>query len=155
MIIQRLSVLLLYPIVFFVTAFAGPAPGLILFNGKIITVDADFAIAQAIAIKDGRIQAVGTDGEILELSDSETEKVDLEGQTVLPGLIDAHVHSLSAFASELHGGIPDVHTLEELLDWVESQVKVKSNGEWIIHPKFFATRLAEMRQPTLEELDQD
>ena len=105
------------------------------------------------AIKDGRIQAIGTDVEIRDLSGSATEKIDLEGQTVLPGLIDSHVHSLGAFSNELHEKIPDVHALGKLLAWVESQVKAKNTGEWIIHPKFFATRLIEMRQPTLEELD--
>jgi predicted amidohydrolase YtcJ len=150
---KGLLVLLLFFIVSPTLAFTNTVPDLILFNGKIVTVDADFTIAQAIAIKDNRIQAVGTSSEILALASSETEKVDLEGQMVLPGLIDAHVHPLGAFSSELHEKIPDVHTLKELLDWVASQANIKEKGEWIIHPKFFATRLVEMRQPTLEELD--
>ena len=61
------------------------APETVLHNGKIVTVDEDFSIAQAVAIKDGRFVAVGSDSEILALSGANTEVVDLEGKTVLPG----------------------------------------------------------------------
>ena len=68
------------------------APDMVLHNGKIVTVDEDFSIAQAVAIKDGRILAVGSDSEILPLAGSGTEKVDLGGKAVLPGLHDSHIH---------------------------------------------------------------
>ena len=128
-------------------------PGMILFNGKIVTVNKNFEIAEAIAIKGDRIQAVGANPEILKLSDSATEKFDLKGKTVLPGLIDAHVHPVMASQSELFEEIPDVHSLKQLLDYIESQAKLNKSGEWIIHPKLFPTRLREMRQPTRDELD--
>ena len=128
-------------------------PGMILFNGKIVTVNKNFEIAEAMAIKGDRIQAVGTNPEILKLSDYATEKFDLKGKTVLPGLIDAHVHPVMASQSELFEEIPDVHSLKQLLDYIESQAKLKKSGEWIIHPKLFPTRLREMRQPTHDELD--
>ena len=56
------------------------APERILHNGKIVTVDHDFSIAQAVAIRNGRFVAVGSDSEILALAGAQTEKVDLEGK---------------------------------------------------------------------------
>jgi predicted amidohydrolase YtcJ len=78
-----------------------PAPAadadLILHNGKVVTVDAAFRVMEAIALKGGRITATGTSAEILKGERSpRTKVVDLGGKTVLPGLIDAHVHALEA-----------------------------------------------------------
>src|SRR5215813_5860830 len=63
---------------------------LILHNGKIVTVDAAFSIRQAVAVKDGRIVAAGSDADILKERGAGTEVIDLKGRTALPGLIDAH-----------------------------------------------------------------
>ncbi len=125
----------------------------ILFNGKVITVDKDFTIAEAVAIKGDRVIRVGSSVEIRKLSGPNTKKIDLHGKTVLPGLIDAHLHPLMAAVSELSEEIPDVHTLRELLEYIKQQAEEKEKGEWIIHPKFFPTRIKEMRQPTKDELD--
>jgi imidazolonepropionase-like amidohydrolase len=65
---------------------------LILYNGKIITVDADDTIAEAVLIRDGRLAAVGSDEEILALATPDILQVDLQGHTATPGLIDAHAH---------------------------------------------------------------
>lgn len=64
----------------------------ILVNGKIITVDADDSIAQAVAIKDGRIEAVGNEQQVRTLAGPDTDVIDLAGRAVTPGLIDAHIH---------------------------------------------------------------
>src|SRR4051812_28322412 len=80
---------------------------LILHNGKVLTVDANFRIVEALAIKGGRITAVGTSADILRRERSPgTRVVDLKGQTVLPGLIDAHVHALEAGLSEFRARLP-------------------------------------------------
>jgi predicted amidohydrolase YtcJ len=126
---------------------------IIIFNGNIITVDKSFSTAQAIAIKGNRILEVGSDQDILELAGPATRKIDLKGKTVLPGLIDAHLHPVGAAESELFEEIPDVHSIKDLLDWIESETEKKELGEWIVHPRLFFTRLRELRQPTLEELD--
>ena len=76
-----------------------PAPDLILSNGKIITVDDRFSIAQAIAIRGDRIVAVGTNAEINRLAAPGTRRIDLGGRTVIPGLIDNHIHLLRAAAT--------------------------------------------------------
>src|SRR5688500_13235126 len=126
---------------------------MILYNGKIITVDKKFSFAEAIAIKDGRIVKVGTDDDILELRDNRTTVIDLKGHAVVPGLIEGHAHPVSASQSELHDTIPVVKTIDELLQWIARETQEKEDGEWIIHPKFFITRLSDMRQITLRELD--
>src|ERR1700729_4024042 len=68
------------------------APDLVLTNGKIITVDQRFSIAQAVAIRGERIVAVGTNQEIGALAGPNTKKIDLKGKSVIPGLIDNHMH---------------------------------------------------------------
>jgi len=126
---------------------------IIIINGKIITVDGDFTIAEALAISDDTIMSVGTNESILQLTGEKTRIIDLAGKTVIPGLIDSHLHPESASVSELYDEIPDVKTIIQLLDWIKSQAARKTEGEWIVFPKFFSTRLIEMRQPDLKELD--
>src|SRR4030042_1465921 len=65
---------------------------LVLINGKIIMVDPEFSTAQAVAVKGGRVQAVGSTEEIRRLAGKGTEVVDLKGRTVMPGLYDSHLH---------------------------------------------------------------
>jgi predicted amidohydrolase YtcJ len=125
----------------------------IFLNGKIITVDQKFTIAEAVAIKKDKIIAVGSNKKIKKFAGSQTKIIDLKGRTVIPGLIDAHAHPESASVSELDEKIPDVHTIGELLHWIKSEAIKKKQGEWIIHPKLFFTRLKELRQPSLAELD--
>src|SRR5690349_16666363 len=79
----------------------GPAD-LIVHHGKVITVDAKFRIAEAVAVKDGRILAVGDNNTILKLKGPATRLIDVGGRDVLPGLYDSHVHSIGAAVSELH-----------------------------------------------------
>ena len=117
---------------------------LILVNGKIVTVDHNFTIAEAVAISEERIIAVGTNRQIKKHAGRKTRTIDLHRQTVIPGLIDSHIHPESASLSELAEEIPDVHTIDELLRWITCQVIKKDKGKWIIIPKFFSTRLAEM-----------
>jgi len=130
-----------------------PSADLILFNGKIVTVDHNFTIADALAISKDKIKAVGTNRKIRRFTGSKTRVIDLKGKTVIPGLIDSHLHPESASFSELDEEIPDVHTIDQLLTWIKGQTMTKEKGKWIIIPKFFSTRLIEMRQPTLAELD--
>src|SRR5213593_2873847 len=79
-----------------VTSLLAKEADLILHRGKIVTVDAKFSIAQAVAVKSGRILKVGSDREILMLKRPQTRTVDLGGKTVLPGLMDSHAHPADA-----------------------------------------------------------
>ena len=77
---------------------------LIVYNGKVIIVDADDTVAEAMAIRGEKILRVGSDDEILALKDSATEVIDLEGKAVLPGLIDSHTHPAGASMFEVSIG---------------------------------------------------
>lgn len=125
----------------------------VFFNGKIVTVDSSFTIARAVAIKGERFLAVGSDKEVLAHVGAQTRKVDLEGRAVIPGLIEAHAHPETAALSELEEPLPNPRTVGQLLEWIRQQAAAKAGGEWIIHSKLFATRLKELRPPTLAELD--
>ena len=68
----------------------------VLINGKILTVDAAFSTQQALAVRDDKIAAIGTTAEIRKLAGSKTKVIDLNGLTVIPGLIDSHMHAIRA-----------------------------------------------------------
>ena len=73
---------------------AQQAADMVLLNGKIVTGDRAFSIKQAVAVKDGKFLAVGTNDEVRRLVGAGTHVIDLEGRTVLPGLIDSHLHAI-------------------------------------------------------------
>ncbi len=133
---------------------ASEAPDLILHHGKVITVDAAFRIAEAVAIKGERIAAVGSDAEILRRRGKSTRVVDLRGKTVLPGLIDSHVHSTGASLYEFDHPIPDMETIQDVLNYVKSRAAVLNPDQWIALSQIFITRLKEQRYPTRGELDE-
>src|SRR3954451_21040117 len=81
-------------------AIADEPADLILHHGKVVTVNDKFEVAQALAIRDGKIIAVGKDEDVLKLRGDKTEVVDLGGKTVLPGLIDSHTHPTGAAMHE-------------------------------------------------------
>lgn len=125
----------------------------VILNAKVITVDDMFSTAGALAVKDDKIMAVGSSREIKKMIGKNTRIIEAHGSTVIPGLIDAHLHPEQAAVSELHTEIPDMKTIGELLQWIKMQTGIRNHGDWIIFPKFFYTRLAELRPPTLQELD--
>ena len=127
---------------------------LILHNGKIVTVDSRFSIAQAVAIKGNHIAAVGSDAAVLGSERGPaTRVVDLHGRTVLPGLIDSHVHPIEASLSEYRGPLPTFNSYAAVRQYLLERAKVVPKGHWIVVPRTFPTRLAEMRMPTRELLD--
>jgi predicted amidohydrolase YtcJ len=129
------------------------APALILHHGKVITVDKNFRIAEAIAIEaDGRISAVGTNDEILALKNDSTQQLDLAGKTVLPGLMDSHVHPGAAM-TEFDHEIPTMETIADVLAYLGDRVKASKPGDLISVRQIFITRLEEKRYPTRAELD--
>lgn len=129
------------------------SPDLILFHGKIITVDAKFSIAEAVAIRDGRIVKVGSNRDVLELKTASTRVVDLGGKPLLPGLIDSHVHPSDASMIEFDHAIPEMETIQNVLDYIRGRAAVLKEGEWIQVRQVFITRLREQRYPTRDELD--
>lgn len=129
-------------------------PDIVLHNGKIVTVDSSFSIQSALALRDGRIVAVGNDRDVLRLARTDTTRViDLGGRFVMPGLIDSHVHSVAASMTEFDHPIPDMETVGDVLDYFRARAKVVPEGEWISLSQVFITRLRETRFPTRAELD--
>ncbi len=130
-----------------------PRADLVAYHGKIVTVDPQFRIAEALAVKGDRILAVGSDAEILALAGPETQRVDLGGKTVLPGLIDSHTHPVGAAMYEFDHPVPDMETIADVLAYIKSRADALPPGEWISVSQVFITRLKEQRYPTREELD--
>jgi predicted amidohydrolase YtcJ len=133
-------------------AAEGPAD-LIVHHAKVVTVDDKFRIVEAIAIKDGRIIALGDDDDVFKRSGPKTRIIDADGQMVLPGLYDSHVHPVGAAVSELAGPLPRLESLDDVFAAIRKQASATPEGDWIILRYAFPTRLAEARFPTRQELD--
>ncbi len=126
---------------------------LILHNGKVVTVDPQFRIAEAVAVAGDRILAVGTNAEVLRLAGPKTRQVDLGGKCVLPGLIDSHSHPISAAMFEFDHEVPAMESIAEVLAYVKARARALPKGDWIGISQVFVTRLRERRFPTRAELD--
>jgi predicted amidohydrolase YtcJ len=139
--------------VFFVSCAERPRADLVLHHGKVVTVDPAFRIASGLAVKGDRILAVGSDEQVLETAGPDTRKIDLQGRTVLPGLIDSHLHAISAAVYEFDHPVPEMETIEDVLNHIRSRAEALKEGQWIFVSQVFITRLREQRYPTREELD--
>ncbi|MBW1767114.1 MAG: amidohydrolase family protein [Deltaproteobacteria bacterium] len=102
-------------------------------NGKILTVDENFTIAQAIAIEGDRIKAVGTTEEIMNIQSPDAEIIDLGGKTVIPGLIDNHTHYFRGVQYWPFEVLLDaVSTRKEAVEKIINKGKTSNPGEWVI-----------------------
>ena len=127
---------------------------LILLRGKIVTVNEQFSLAEALAVKGDRLLAVGSNAEIEKLRGPQTQVVDLGGKTVIPGLIDSHVHPTGASMYEFDHPIPEMETVGDVLTYVAGRAAQLEPGQWISLRQVFITRLRDQRYPTRAELDQ-
>lgn len=109
------------------------APDTVFVNGRIITVDADFSIRQALAIRGERITAVGDDDTVRALAGPDTRVVDLAGRTVIPGLIDNHVHIVRG-SRQWHRDVrlDGVHTRAEAKRRIAERARRLGPGEWVV-----------------------
>ena len=130
------------------------APTLVLLNGKILTMNDQSQVAQAVAIRDGKILAVGDDAAIRSMAGSTTRTIDLSGKTVVPGLIDTHAHFKAAGLADYVVNMSRAKTVAEALEAIKQFAAKKKPGEWIIggawHPP---SQLAEKRYLTRQEID--
>ena len=137
-------------------ALRADAPGdadLVIRHAKVITVDRDSRVAEAVAIRGDRILAVGSHAEIARFTGPTTRVVDAGGKALLPGLYDSHVHPLGAAHSEKDHPIPEFDSLTDVMRYFGDRAKVQPKGTWIVARYAFPTRLKESRFPTREELD--
>jgi predicted amidohydrolase YtcJ len=110
-------------------------PDQVLINGKMITVDNRFSIAEALAVRDGKIVSVGHTDEVLKLIGEETNVLDLKGRTVLPGIIESHLH-LAAWSTtrpplSLDLSYPNVKSIRDVVNLVKEKTDTLPPGEWI------------------------
>jgi predicted amidohydrolase YtcJ len=130
---------------------AVPSADSVLVNGHVITVDAAFSTAEAVAIRDGRIAAVGTNAAVRALAGASTRVIDLHGQTVIPGLADGHLHDA--------GGGPGVdlsraRSLPEVLSAIEQRVRASGPGDIVVtNSDWHEAQLKEHRLPYRRDLD--
>jgi predicted amidohydrolase YtcJ len=138
-----------------------PAADTILKNGRVITVDDGFSIAQAVAIAGERILAVGPDAAMAAHVDQSTRVLDLKGKAVVPGLIDGHGHVDREALRNVFPALGPVRSIRDIQARVAELARGKRPGEWIVTmpigdpPYYFGVPdiLAEKRWPTRQELD--
>ncbi len=133
-----------------------PTADVILTGGKILTVDSEFSVAEALAIEGSRIVAVGNSESIGELAGESTRVIDLQGKTVIPGLIDNHMHFIRAAQRwNLQARIDGVNSRSEALAIIAAKAASMEPGEWVmVQGGWRENQFAD--QPggfTLEELD--
>ena len=134
-----------------------------LINGKVITVDADDTVAEAVAVKMGKIVKVGTSEEVEALAGEGTTVIDLKGRAVLPGLTDAHVHMIQGGTRSLDPRKldcrdfyhPEIKSIEDVVERMREHAEKTPRGEWVIAigSPMADLRFKEGRFPTRWDLD--
>lgn len=134
------------------------APDVIYHNAQFVTVDADFGIAEAVAVSDGRFTAVGSSDEVRALAAPETRSVDLEGRTVLPGFHDCHAHlyrgddQFESWPSNVHD-LRHFADVDVLLDTLRMIADETPSGDWI-HGRLSETGFPDAELPERWTLDE-
>jgi len=140
----------------FARSLAVKAPAdMVLRGGKIVTMDGGSSVKEALAIRDGRFIAVGTNRDMRPLTGPHTRIIELAGRTVIPGLIDAHVHATAAcltWDSDLHW--ERTRSLIDGLKQIENAARTRPPGSWIVvGGGWVPTQFTERRFPTRADLD--
>ena len=141
-----------------VTRPMAPPTHEIFVNGHILTMDASGTIAEAVSVRDGRIEAVGRSEVLLEEATEQTSIVDLRGRTLMPGFVDAHGHfpgsGQTVFSADLNSPpIGEVTSMPQLLERLQGFAQARPDG-WIVGHGYDDTLIAEKRHPTRDDLDQ-
>ncbi|MGH9862912.1 MAG: amidohydrolase [Candidatus Acidiferrales bacterium] len=130
---------------------------LVVRNANIVTMDGAQRIAQALAVRDGKVVAVGSNEEVAACAGQNTETLDLGGKTVLPGLIDVHTHALdwgkNIVRNELDLTYPNVQSVADVVRLVRERAAARGAGAWVTGVGWSDSRLAERRYLTRHDLD--
>jgi predicted amidohydrolase YtcJ len=124
-------------------------------NGKIVTIDKNNNIFEAVSTRENKILRVGTNELIKETIGTKTRLVDLDGKTIIPGLIDSHMHPGGSWGAYLVRGVacgPNFNTVEEMLKAVERKIAETSEGKWVLGYLMDDVKMG--RYPTKKELDE-
>ncbi|MCK4314442.1 MAG: amidohydrolase family protein, partial [Anaerolineae bacterium] len=126
---------------------------LFLVNGSFHTQDPVYPQATAVAIRDGRVWAVGSDEEIRALARPGAQMIDLEGCRVLPGLTDAHFHYYGWALGRLRLTLAEATSLADVRERLAQRVSETPPGHWVLGQGWNETRWPEPRMPTRGDLD--
>jgi len=130
------------------------APDAIYSGGDILTMaGATPQYAEALAIGGGRILAVGSRAEVMKLAGPDTKQFNLQGQTLMPGFIDAHGHLVYATHTMLDADLAGVRNIPELLERLKKHAAETPEGQRVVGMGYRAEQMAENRHPTAAELD--
>ncbi len=129
-------------------------PDLIIINATLINPDSEQPIAEAIAIKNGVITAVGTNEYVLSLEGKDTEKIDVKGRTVFPGFTDCHIHGAWLGQSLLEINLRNATSISEIKERVRDRANNTQRGSWIFGHGWDQDKLSEHRYPNLKDLDE-
>jgi predicted amidohydrolase YtcJ len=131
-----------------------PGADTVLVNGKIVTVDGQFSTQEAIAIRDGKILSLGSTAAMRKLAAPQARVIDLQGRTVIPGLIDSHLHAVRAalsFSTEVNW--IGASSLAEALGRIHEAARTKTPGSWlIVAGGWNVDQFKEKRRPTQAEI---
>ena len=130
-----------------------PMADKVLLNGRIWTVDPARPWAEAVAVRDGRIAAVGTTAEIKKMAGSETETIDFGGAFVLPGFIDSHVHFVNGGASLTSIQLRPAKTKADFIARIAEKAKSLPRGEWILNGDWDQTQFDPVEMPRRDWID--
>jgi predicted amidohydrolase YtcJ len=125
------------------------AVDLIVFNGKVVTVDDQFSIGSALAVRDGKIVRVG--GSEIERDYQAPLRIDLNGRVLLPGFIDTHVHLRGLSAREID--LKQAKSIADIQRLIRDKARQFGPGEWITGRDWSEYELAEQRRPLRADLD--
>src|SRR5262249_31798521 len=109
---------------------AGPPADLVVLNAKIVTVDPRSSIVEAAAVRDGRFVAVGANAEVKKLVGDQTRVIDARGKTVVPGLIETHVHAIGVARDEAVQPFVQLGSIAEIQQWVRKRALTAPESEW-------------------------
>jgi predicted amidohydrolase YtcJ len=129
---------------------------LILVNGKVVSVDSEETVAEAVAVKGGRILKVGSSQEVEAIAMSSAKIIDLTGRTVLPGFVDSHEHVMrrGMMLDWVNCKSPPMETIQDIIDALAAKAAEKPDGEWVIGNWFDETKLSDGRWPNRYDLDE-
>jgi predicted amidohydrolase YtcJ len=131
-----------------------PPVDLIVVNAKVLTVDAANTEAEAVAIRGNTFAAVGTTAAIRAMAGPGTRVIDAGGRTVIPGFIESHVHATGAARGEVSQPFIQLHSIQEIKDWVRARAMEVGAGRWVQLPRIDVTRIKEGRLPNKADLDE-
>lgn len=125
----------------------------VLKNGKVYTVDENMSQAEAVAIVNGKILAVGSNADVEKFVGDKTEVIDLDGKTVVPGLSDSHYHFIGVGKREFHLNLDGTKSMQEFLQKVKTEVGKTRPGEWVVGRGWMEEDWPSKRFPTRHDLD--